>query len=458
MNIEQWTERALANLINKRAGNRTSHGALPGALGWEVKAGGEAFEITPDDRLKHTYILGATGSGKTNLLSQLTEAGIEKETTSVVLDLRGDLIDRVIARSAGSIPVDRFHLIDLRRPNVSSGINPFQCGADPYSAALQVHAILRSAAESWGVQLDETLRCSLIALSFKRRSLIEIPRFLTDASFRAGVLAHLSDPLAVAFFERFDALSPDRKNMWVLPVLNKVSAFLSHPSIRLILSEQPPLDLPNVLDTPGNVLLVALAADRLHGLAGTLGCLIVSAIENAIMQRVDQPENTRNPVHLYLDEFENFQSPAFESIVAEGRRFRIGLTLSHQNLHQLDTKLRHSITNNAGTRIYFRTGHIDAKELGSELESFGVKEPCKALMHLPVGQAYVIGNGRTARHIQFREAKRTNASRTSIAELLEALERRTGANEPQSPFATARPVTHVRPPRAAKRKEKSDAS
>ncbi len=458
MNIEKWTERALAHMINRRAEQRAVPVVRTDSLGWELGPGGDAFEITPEDRLKHTYVLGATGSGKTNLLSQLIEADIECGRTAVILDLRGDLVDRVIAQSAGSFLVERLHLIDLRRPKLSSGINPFQCGTDPYSSALQIHSILRSVAESWGVQLDETLRCSLIALSYSRRSLTEIPRFLTDASFRAGVLSGLSDPHVAAFFDRFDALSSDRQNLWVLPVLNKVSAFLSHPAIRSILAEQPPLDLPSVLDTPGNLLLVALAADRLHGLAGTFGCLMVSAIENAVMQRVDRPENARNPVYLYLDEFENFQSPAFESIIAEGRRFRLGLTLSHQNLHQLDTKLRHSITNNAATRIYFKTGHIDAKELGSELESFGIKDSCKSLMHLPVGQAFVIGNGHKARHIQFREAKRSNASREAIAAVFEALEDRTKPILVDTPTAKPKAVKHVRTPRAAKRKESGNAS
>lgn len=458
MNIEKWTERALAHVINRRAEQRSVPVDRLDSLGWELRADGEPFEITPEDRLKHTYILGSTGSGKTNLLSQLIEKDIECGRTGVILDLRGDLVDRVIAQSAGSFPIERLHLIDLRRPKLSSGINPFQCGTDPYSSALQIHSILRSAAESWGVQLDETLRCSLIALSYSRRSLTEIPRFLTDASFRVEVLSGLADPHVAAFFERFDALSSDRQNLWVLPVLNKVSAFLSHPAIRSILAEQPPLDLASVLDTPGSVLLVALAADRLHGLAGTFGCLMVSAIENAVMQRVDRPEHTRNPVHLYLDEFENFQSPAFESIIAEGRRFRLGLTLSHQNLHQLDTKLRHSITNNAATRVYFRTGHVDARELGSELESFGIKDSCKSVMHLPIGQAFVIGNGHKARHIQFREAKRGIASREAIAAVFEALEDRTKPILVDTPTAKPKAVKHVRTPRAAKRKESGNAS
>ncbi len=208
---------------------------------------------------------------------------------------------------------------------------------------------------------------------------------------------------------------------------------------------------------PGSLLLVALAADRVHSLAGIFGCLVVSAIENAVMQRVDLPEHKRNPVHLYLDEFENFQSTAFESIIAEGRRFRLGLTLSHQNLHQLDTRLRHVVSNNASTKIYFRTGHTDAVELGRELASFGEREPVSALMHLPVGDAFAIGEGRRARKVRFREAKRHKSDSAKLEELFGELSKRSnraGAPASCEPASSGR-LKHVRIPRAARRKVQS---
>lgn len=416
------------------------------------------FDIAIPDRLRHTYILGATGSGKTNLLIQLIDRDITAGRSVVVMDMRGDLIDRILNRHAERIDPGKLALIDLRNPAVSSGLNLFQTGHDPYGAALHIHAVLRSSAESWGVQLDETLRCSLIALSYSRRSLADLPRLLGDANFRSGVVSSTPDEQVVDFFAKFEQLSTDRQIAWTLPVLNKVSAFLSHPTIRSILANRAPADLVRILDQPGSITLVALATDRMHGLAGTFGCLVVSAVENAVMSRVDKPEEQRNPVHLYLDEFENFQSPAFESILAEGRRFRLGLTLSNQNLHQLDTKLRHTITNNAATRIYFRTGHVDAKELGSELEAFGIKDAAKSLLRLPVGEAFVIDSGSTARHIAVHEAERHNAPKSAVQAIFEALEERTGTAVKAAETIQPKPVKHVRKPLAAKGKGGSDAS
>src|SRR5205807_2991893 len=112
------------------------------------------------------------------------------------------------------------------------GLNPFQYADDPFSAALEVHAILRSAAESWGVQLDETLRSALIVLSYRRTSLSELPKLLTNAAFRQACITGVSDVYVREFFARFDALSAEKQTQWVLPVLNKVSNFVAHPAIR----------------------------------------------------------------------------------------------------------------------------------------------------------------------------------------------------------------------------------
>jgi len=403
-------------------------------------------------RLRHTYILGATGSGKTNYLAQQILRDIQAETSVAILDMRGDLIDRLLREGGvAALASDRIHIVDLRNPQISSGINPFQSTSDPYSAALQSLAIFRASAESWGVQIDETMRCSLIVLSLARRSVGDLPKFLVDEAFRSALLREIDDDQVLAFFERFDALGPDRQLQWVLPVMNKVSPFLSHPTIRVVLSEKRPLDLRKVLDTKGSILLVGLAVDRLHGLAGMFGSLMVSAIENAVMQRVDSTEATRNPVYLYLDEFENFQSPAFESIIAEGRRFKLGLTLSHQNLSQLDLRLRQTITNNAATRVYFRTGQSDAAILATELENFGVANAKASLMRLPVGEAFVISEPSEARHIRFRESERMSPAQTAVTTLFEALKGRTeplaesgGASMESTPR-----YKHVRKPRAA---------
>jgi hypothetical protein len=202
MSIERLAEKALALLINRKGERRQPTIYAPEGLGRDVGSPFAPFGISHTDRLKHTYVLGATACGNTNLLVQLIDEDIKRGGSVVILDLRGDLVDRVLRSCAEIVPSQNLHLIDLRRPEISAGINPFCCGSDPYSSALQMHTILRSAAESWGVQLDETLRSSLIALSFSRRSIADIPQFLTESSFRANVVSAVADSQVKALFER----------------------------------------------------------------------------------------------------------------------------------------------------------------------------------------------------------------------------------------------------------------
>lgn len=456
MGVENWVERLLIRIINRSLNRNGANGtkSVDDSIGWQTNADGSLspFQFDAKSRLRHLYILGATGSGKTNLVSQLIEADILDGRTTVVLDMRGDLVDlllRFAASNPDAVSADRIDLIDLRRPTLSAGLNQFQSSADPFSAALHIHAILRSAAESWGVQLDETLRCCLIVLSCTRRSLSDLPRLLTDDSFRRDLLGHVLDDQSKAFFDRFDSLSNDKRTAMTLPVLNKVSPLLTHPSIRQVMGVNKPLDLPALLDQPGRVLLCALAADRLHGLAATFGNLLVSAIENAVMQRVDRPEDSRNPVHLYLDEFEHFASPSFESILAEGRRFKLGLTLSHQNLLQLQTRLRHVILNNAGSRVYFGTGVTDATELATELKNLDIEDPVQVLLKLETGQALVASNRQRVRRVTFRKAAQSPCTFEQEQVLLTALSER---YKPSSHLAEARSnaIQHIRKPRAAR--------
>ena len=212
------------------------------------------------------------------------------------------------------------------------------------------------------------------------------------------MLASVTDPYVHAFFASYEALSGDKQLQWRLPVLNKVSPFLAIPPVRRMLAERHPrYSLSGLLDKePGAIILVALAVDKLHAAAHLLGGLFVSAFQNAIMARADRPESSRIPVHLYVDEFENLVSDRFEAILAEGRRFGLGLTLSHQNLSQMPENLRQMILNNAQTQVYFQTGAIDAAELAREVVPHAgeTREQIRVAMTTQkVGEAYLLRRG-----------------------------------------------------------------
>jgi len=386
-------------------------------LGHLIPAAPEVVALSPAARLRHLYVLGATGTGKTNLLLRLIDSDIRANRAFCVLDLRGDLIDRILTRLARAEAdlgktAERLLLLDLRQEEHIVGFNPLALhplggGGDAHSRAFHILGVLRQQADSWGIQLEETLRNSLIALAETGWSLLEIEPLLSHAPFREQVLAGVSDDHVRAFFTRYGRLSEDKQVGWRLPVLNKVTPLLALPQLRRTFGQCQALDFRSLLDgTPGQIILISLAVDRLHGAAHLAGGLLVSALQTAIMARVDQPEGERVPVHLYLDEFETMMTGTaateqFQQIVAEGRRFGLGLCLSHQNLGQLPAALRQILLNNVHTQLYFQTGAGDAADLAREIVgTHTLEEVRQTLMTQGVGEAYLVRRGQPARRIR----------------------------------------------------------
>ena len=364
-----------------------------------VASGRAPVALSAHSRRRHVYVLGATGTGKTNLLLRLIESDLAGGRSLCVVDLRGDLIDRVLLRLAAAAPAehwaDRLLLLDLRDSRFAVGFNPLAGEGDIYNRALHVLSVIKAQSESWGVQLEETLRNCLLALAATGWTLLEIEPLLTHRGFRVQTVARVDDARVRSFWERFDRLSPNQQTTWTLPVLNKVSSLLPLPTLRRVFGQRKSLPLRHLLDeVPGQVILVSLAVDRLHEAARLAGGLWVSSFQGAIMSRADLPEKSRLPVNLYVDEFETMASDRFESIVAEGRRFGLGLTLSHQNNNQLDADLRHVLRNNVHTQFYFQTGALDASELAREIGASETRESVRAtLIGQGVGQAYLIRRG-----------------------------------------------------------------
>lgn len=151
-----------------------------------------------------------------------------------------------------------------------------------------------------------------------------------------------------------------------------------------------PVDLGEHLRTPGSVTLISLAVDELHSAGWMVGQIMLSSICREVFSQANLPESQRNPLRLYVDEFENFNPQHFESILAEGRRFKFSVVLAHQTLAQLTPKIRSMILGNCGVKVVFRTSHQDAEILNSDLT--GVKGAFD-LASLPVGEAVLWRRG-----------------------------------------------------------------
>ncbi len=339
--------------------------------GW-LKAGLDPISalvsITADELKNHAHIIGETGCGKTNAIHHLVAQDLERRHSLVIFDNRGDLVNAATELAASKVDPSLVKVIDLRERVRPFGFNPLSGAGEPYFRALAVLDAVSHQSESWGPQLAETLRNALMLISRCRAPLTSLERLFSDPSYRAELLAGaVSDPGLHAFWTEFSEFSPQKQRKLTRPVMNKVSLLLATDTLRRILSHPTPINLGEHLNTPGSILLISLAVDELHGAGRMMGNMILASIHREIFARVAIPEAQRNPVRLYVDEFENFEMELFESLMVEGRRFKCPLLLAHQTLAQLPPRMRSVIFGNVGVRLTFRVGREDSHSISRDL-------------------------------------------------------------------------------------------
>lgn len=310
--------------------------------------------------------------------------------------------------------------------------------------ALHLLDVIASESESWGVQLEETLRNALLLLSLSGKRLTELERLFFEEAFLGSCLAGATDPSLRSFWERYLELSPEKRQAWAMPVLNKVTPLLAVPALRRTLGSGEALDLGALLSRRAQVLLVSLAVDELQRSGRMLGSLVVSAIAREMMARVDVPEKDRKPVRLYVDEFENMASESFEGLIAEGRRFGLTLVLSHQTLSQLPARLRSVVRNNVGVQVLFQCGFEDSQALSREIPAGLLPE---GLRGLSTGQAALLRRDGPAELVRFDPPAKALPARAVEAYREEILSRLPEAKEEEEPVKSD-------PPKKAKARKK----
>jgi DNA helicase HerA-like ATPase len=349
---------------------------------------------------RHALLLGASGSGKTTLAHRIREALIEAGVSVVEIDFRGDGFDRALLRAVASgFPEERLRAIDLRERGRVFPMNFLGHGAgDPHSRASVVYGALRENAESWGVQLGPDLRAALVALAEMRGSLLDVPPLLAPegGAFRQELVGQVRDAYASEFLISYDALAPDVQRTRGAAVANKLDEYLHHPALRLALGASGAPDLRSMMDEPGTLTLIALGADRMPQ-ARLVGRMVVSAIQRSAMARVDVPEARRNPVRLIVDEAQNVLGEETCEILAEGRRFRLGILAATQFAGNFPPRLRSALRVNASVQFYFQTSADEAADLSREIvSSLSREEVRRTLLTAPVGTAVLVRRGEPA--------------------------------------------------------------
>ena len=364
------------------------------ALGWtwsENKEEWQLARIAEADRLIHMYVVGATGSGKTKFLESLIRQDIDSRQGCGIIDPHGDLIDDLCAYLAVSglkqgeeFLREGIVLIDMTNPHSTVAFNPIeQLPGIPAGeqAAELISSFRRIWADSWGVRMEDLLRNSLIALSEAQLSLVSLPRFLTDTTFRKSATVHLSHPIARDYFERFERLSDRNRLTWAEPVLNKINALLANDRVRqLLAAPHSTVNLREVMDS-GKILLVKLDKGRLKDSADLIGSLLLSKLQLAAFSRSDIPAWQRRPFYLYVDEFQNFASASFGVLLSEARKYGLSLVMAHQTLAQVPGEIQSLILGNIGVQVVFRVNRSDAEKLAKESFQYSGYNIKSAMLH-----------------------------------------------------------------------------
>jgi DNA helicase HerA-like ATPase len=345
--------------------------------------------LNPTQRLKHMYVIGASGTGKSTLLLNMVLQDLKQGAGFAVLDPHGDLIDQIL----GQIPSDREEdvvLFDAADEDYPVGLNILTARSEIEKNLLASDLVagFRRLSTTWGDQMTSVLGNAILAFLERRDggTLADLRRFLVEPNFRDRILETVEDPEVVYYWKREFTLLAGRPQA---PLLTRLDTFLRPKIIRHMVSQRKDrLDFRWMMDNR-KVFLAKLAQGAIgEENAYLLGTLIVTKLHQMALGRQDTRESERTPFYLYIDEFHNFITPSIAAILSGARKFGLGLVLSHQELRQVahhSADVGSAVIANPYTRVCFRLGDDDAKRLTAGFSSFDARD----LQSLGVGEAIV---------------------------------------------------------------------
>lgn len=339
-----------------------------------------------DDRRRHMYIIGRTGVGKTEIMKNMAVQDIQNGEGLCIIDPHGDFIEDVLPH----IPKERaedvilFDPSDIERPQ---GLNMLEAPSEAQKdfavqEMISIFYKLVTDPAMLGPMFEHNMRNAMLTLMADEEhpgTLVDIPRIFTDMEFQRYKVSKLTDPLVRAFWEKEMAKTSDfHKSEMLGYLVSKVGRFVENAMVRNIVGQpHSSFNFRQVMDE-GKILLVNLSKGKIGEMnAKLLGLILVSKLQMAALSRADMREGERKDFYLYVDEFQNFITDAFESILSEARKYRLNLIIAHQYLAQLEQgagaqgagskSLRDAVFGNAGTMVTFRIGVEDAEAMAKEM-------------------------------------------------------------------------------------------
>ncbi len=335
--------------------------------------------LKEDDRRRHLYVIGKSGSGKSVLISNMVKQDIENQKGVCVVDPHGDLIDTIL----GYIPEDRiddvihFDPSDMERP---MGLNMLEYSDDSQKdfAVQEMIAIFMKLfpPEMIGPMFEHNMRNVMLTLMADKENpgtIVDIPRMFTDTEYQKYKISKLNDPSVRAFWEQEMAKTSDfHKSEMLGYLISKVGRFVENEMMRNIIGQsKSAFDFRKVMDEK-KILLINLAKGKTGEVnSALLGLIMVSKLQMAAMSRASLTESARNDFYLYIDEFQNFVTDSIATILSEARKYRLDLIIAHQYVGQLvdekgNAQIRDAVFGNVGTIVSFKVGVEDAEILAKE--------------------------------------------------------------------------------------------
>jgi hypothetical protein len=336
------------------------------------------IRMKSDDRRRHAYIIGQTGTGKSALLSNMVLQDINNGEGIGLLDPHGDLVDDILSK----IPNERIEDVVLFDPSNlerSVGLNMLEYDVRfPEQKTFIVNEMMNifdklyDLRQTGGPMFEQYTRNALMLLMDDPNevyTLMEVPKVMSDADFRHRLLAKCSNILVKEFWEKQAEQAGGEaalKNM-VPYITSKFDTFISNDYMRPIIGQtKSSFNFREIIDNK-KIFLVNLSKGRLGEInSSLLGLIMTSKLSMAAFSRADTQESERKDFYLYIDEFQNFATNSISQILSEARKYRLSLIISHQFIGQLPDLIRDSVFGNVGTIISFRVGAEDAQFLEKE--------------------------------------------------------------------------------------------
>jgi hypothetical protein len=332
------------------------------------------FGIKSKDRLKHVYVIGKTGMGKSTLLENMAVQDIQGGEGMAFIDPHGKTADLLLEY----VPEERikdvvyFAPFDTDYPisfNVMEdvGIDKRHLVANGLMSAFKKIWV-----DAWSARMEYILNNTILALlEYPGSTLISINRMLSDKEYRKLVVANIQDPSVKSFWVDEFANYTDKYATEATPAIqNKIGQFISNPLVRNIIGQpKSTFDFRKLMDE-GKIIIINLSKGRVgEANANLLGSMLITKIYLAAMSRADKRESELNKLpnfYLYVDEFQSFANESFADILSEARKYKLNLTMAHQYIEQMSEEVRAAVFGNVGTTIAFRVGAFDAEVLEKE--------------------------------------------------------------------------------------------